>query len=158
MTCTPLGQTPCLTQKYQRRLSTNTLAYFTSFQQKKKRKKFHNISTHDQCYKTFMVIFYIVISCSVSPCKDFPLRATQVKHHYSKMERLTRDNHSNLLRILKNYGRKKVYNIGPRILNPAGGRGWPTCPSLDTATLAFSWSFGAKKEFWCQIRHTSLSS
>jgi len=32
------------------------------------------------------------------------------------MERLTRDEHSSILRKFLNYGLKKFYNIGPRLL------------------------------------------
>ncbi len=33
--------------------------------------------------------------------------------HETKLERLSRDKHSSLLRTFVNYGRKKFYNIGP---------------------------------------------
>jgi len=43
-----------------------------------------------------------------------------------RLERLARDKHSSLLRKLVNYGRKKLYNIGPR-------------PDINTANIPPDW-------------------
>ncbi len=99
-------------------------------------KKFSNLETRSQCYKTLYVcnLRMILISQSVCPLQAFPAQSNicGVEHHsrvgsclnhkhQTRLERLARDKHSSLLGSFVNYGRKKLYNIDTR-LETAGAK------------------------------------
>ncbi len=99
--------------------------------------------TKGQCYKTFLYVIYgLVISQSVCPwqyCQpglmfvgkagSLPqsaasercficLGSSLTSKYQTRLERLARDKHCSILRKFANYGRKKIYNIGPRLPVP----------------------------------------
>ncbi len=65
-----------------------------------RQKRFYNIDTKAQCYKTFSVHDLRIFALSQSVCQTRP-------------EKLTNDKHSSLVRKSANHGQKEFHNIGP---------------------------------------------